>query len=77
MITHLLGTTTEHALYTKTDWHDVHRRTPVFVQYGETDVTVAINVRMDGYVVSNEYYLKNKSLCDTHLYFIQQVRGVS
>ena len=36
----------EHALDTDADGHDAHSRTPIFVQDRETDVAVAVDVRV-------------------------------
>jgi hypothetical protein len=45
---YLDSTAAEHALNTDADGHDAHSRTPIFVQDGETDVTVTVDMRVAG-----------------------------
>ena len=47
-IYNLDSTAAEHALNTDADGHDAHSRTPIFVQDGETDVTVTVDMRVAG-----------------------------
>ena len=58
-LAHLLCACTEHALYTETHRCDIHGRTPVLVQDGETDVPIAIDVRVDRNVLANKSHLQD------------------
>ena len=55
--TDLFSTSAQHALDAETYRHNIHGRTPVLVQYRETNMAVTVDVGMDWNVVSCEYYL--------------------
>ena len=55
---HLFCTSTKHALYTQTHGHDIHGWAPVFVQNGETNVAIAVNVRVNRNMFSYERHLE-------------------
>ncbi len=66
---YLLSASTKHALYTEAHRCDVHCRTPVFIQDRETDVSVAIDVRVNRNVLSNKRHLKDNTRFRLHLSF--------
>lgn len=53
----LLAAAAQHGSYAKA--HRLHRqcRRPVLGQDGQTDVTIAVDVRMHGYIATNECHL--------------------
>jgi len=52
----LVLATGEHADNGETDGLDAKRRRPVVGENGETDVPIAVHVRMDGNVVADEHH---------------------
>ena len=54
----LVSACAKHTLYTETDRHDVHGGTPVLVKNGETNMAVAIDVRVDRDVVTYKHHLR-------------------
>ena len=65
---HLFCACTEHALYAQADRHDIHSRTPIFVQDWQTYVTVTIDMRMNWYMITNEGHLEIKKLTWANVY---------
>ena len=54
---HLFCASAEHTLDAEANGHHIEGWAPLIVQYGETDVAIAVHVRVDRYLVTCEHHL--------------------